>query len=118
MNNTIIHRELLSDAQRIIHTAQIFGMAFPMKLEPTVYSMTDMLADAYRGGYWDFFRLSNEGFYMAPHSDKMFIVYSSNGYNGTLSADALGIAVCLFAYSHLSFGGDALGHFRQRQRFV
>ena len=44
---------------------------------------------------------------MAPRSDATFIVSCENGYEGKLSADALGIAACLYAYSHLSFGqGD------------
>ena len=43
---------------------------------------------------------------MAPNADQMFRVSCENGYEGNLSADALGIAACLYAYSHLSFGGD------------
>jgi hypothetical protein len=41
---------------------------------------------------------------MAPDQDEPFEVQSLNGYEGSLSANALGIAVCLYAYSHLSFG--------------
>jgi Antirestriction protein len=39
---------------------------------------------------------------MAPDQDEPFEVHSLNGYAGRLSADGLGIAVCLYAYSHLS----------------
>ena len=44
---------------------------------------------------------------MAPDADRLFHVVCENGYEGNLSADALGITACLYAYSHLSFAGDA-----------
>jgi len=40
---------------------------------------------------------------MAPDDDTKFSVTSENGFEGTLSADAIGITTCLYAYSHLSF---------------
>lgn len=40
---------------------------------------------------------------MAPESDTPFQVSCMNGYEGTLSADALGITVCMYAYSQWSF---------------
>ena len=61
---------------------------------------------AIAGGYWEFYSLSNCGFYMAPKSDSIFHVSCENGFEGNLSADALGITACLYAYSHLSFSDD------------
>lgn len=107
MNTSIITRKLVAVSQRVNTTAKLFGMHFPMRLEPTVYAFADRLAQAYQGGYWEFYTLSNGGFYMAPRSEKTFNVSCENGYEGELSGDALGIAVCLYAYSHLSFAGDA-----------
>jgi hypothetical protein len=106
-NDTIIYREILADDQRANHTTKLFGIHFPMRLEPTIYAMTDKLSADYSGGYWDFYALSNGAFYMAPNADHPFAVASMNGYEGSMSADALGITACLFAYSNLSFGGDA-----------
>jgi hypothetical protein len=69
--------------------------------------MAEHLSSQYNGGYWQFHALSNGGFYMAPRLDTIFDVSCENGFEGKLSADALGIAACLYAYSHLSFGdGD------------
>jgi hypothetical protein len=103
----VIHSELLSDAQRLEIPARIFGLNFPLKLEQTIFGMADRLAPAYLGGYWHFYTLSNGGFYMAPASDAIFEVSCENGFDGKLSADALGVTACLYAYSHLSFGeGD------------
>ena len=86
-------------------TSELFGLNFPMKLEPLIFNLTDHIADNYCGGYWDFYTLSNGGFYMSPCSDEHFNVSCENGFEGQLSADALGIVVCLYAYSHLSFFG-------------
>ena len=52
---------------------------------------------------WRFFELSNGGFYMTPPEEAYDLVVDSNGFQGRMSADAAGITVCLFAFSHLSF---------------
>ncbi len=43
---------------------------------------------------------------MAPDNDRVFAVSCDNYFTGELSADALGIVSCLYAYSHLSFSRD------------
>ncbi len=101
-----ITRKLINNNQRINHAAVIFGIHFPMRLEPFIYAITDKLANEYNGGHWEFYALSNGGFYMAPGSDTRFHVACENGFEGSMTADALGITACLYAYSHLSFGGD------------
>ncbi len=107
MDTTTITRQLVADGQRITITADIFGMNFPMQLEPYVFTITSHLSREYHGGYWQFYTLSNGGFYMTPITDRIFHVSCENGFEGNLSADALGITACLYAYSHLSFGdGD------------
>ena len=53
-----------------------------------------------------FYALSNGGFYMSPISNHSFQVICDNGFEGSLSGDALGITVCLYAYSHLSFSDN------------
>ncbi len=105
---TTITRQCVDDDRRVNHTAEIFGIHFPMRLEPCIFNMAGMLSDDYRGGCWIFYALSNGAFYMAPESIETFKVVSENGFEGSMSADALGITTCLYAYSHLSFGGDAL----------
>ena len=102
-----ISSHCVPDADRVTVTANLFGIHFPMHLEPTVFDMAGRLAAGYTGGYWQFYALSNGGFYMAPKTDTVFAVSCDNGFEGKLSADALGIAACLYAYSHLSFGEGA-----------
>jgi hypothetical protein len=103
-NIEFISRHLVAEDQRTSITADLFGVYFPLQLEPFIFSMASRLSEDYGGGYWLFYTLTNGGFYMAPDSDRRFQVASPNGWEGFMSADAFGIAVCLFAYSNLSFG--------------
>lgn len=103
MSTTTITRQRLNDSERTSFTAKLFGVHFPLLVEPFVYGITGEMSREYNGGYWEFYRLSNGGFYMAPDSATYYPVACQNGYEGVLSADALGITACLYAYSHLSF---------------
>jgi hypothetical protein len=68
------------------------------------------MAEDYHGGYWHFYTLDNGGFYMAPEGDQVLAVSCDNYFTGELSADALGIVSCLYAYSHCSFSqNEAFG---------
>lgn len=98
-----ITRKQLDENERIEYPAQIFGIQFPLNIEPTVYAMAGMLSADYDGGHWAFYLLGNGGFYMVPGTETPYPVSAMNGYDGILSADALGITACLYAYSHLSF---------------
>ena len=100
---TTVTRELVPENQRLYITEKLFGVHFPLQLEPVIYGITERMAEDYNGGYWEFWSLSNEGFYMAPSEDRIFHVKCRNMYEGDLSADALGITSCLYAYSHLPF---------------
>jgi hypothetical protein len=111
MNDSIeetnaVTRSLIPEDQRLSHTASLFGAHFPLVIEPVVYGITERMAEAYHGGYWHFYSLDNGGFYMAPDDDQVFQVSCDNYWTGELSADALGIAACLYAYSHCSFSRD------------
>ena len=97
----------LSEAQRIDYPASIFGAHFPFRVEPAVFTIARQLSRDYDGGLWDFYALSNGGFYMAPKTDEPFNVACENGFEGRLSSCAFGMTVCLYAFSLLSFeGGD------------
>ncbi len=56
-----------------------------------MYGVTGKLSSDYHGGYWEFYKLSNGGFYMAQDTGRKFQVFCENGFAGELSADALGI---------------------------
>jgi hypothetical protein len=104
--STIITRKEIKTTQRIKHTSDLFGIRFPVNIEPAIYTIAGNIAVEYDGAYWEFYSLSNGGFYMAPDLDKLYAVSCINGYEGAISADALGITACLYAYSHLSFSSN------------
>jgi hypothetical protein len=107
--NRRVTAQLMSLKQREYYPAKVFGgLTFPMQIEPTIYSFASWLIPTYEGGYWEMYRLSNDGFFMSPSSlelspEGLCGVVSPNGYRGELSPEALGICVCLFSFSHLSF---------------
>ena len=100
----------LTEPQRIDYPASLFGAAeFPFRVEPTIFDIAGELSVDYTGGLWEFYALSNGGFYMAPRTDEPFNVRADNGFEGRLSVCAFGITVCLYAFSRLSFAGGVLG---------
>jgi len=98
--------QLVPDNQRMNVVADIFGLHFPMRIEPFVFAMAEEMGHEYRGGLWKFYTLGNGSFYMAPDFDGNFTVSCENGFSGPMSADALGITACLYTYSHLSFSDN------------
>ena len=101
---TSLSSRVVPESERMSIVDKMFGIFYVLKLEPAVFSMAERLASDYRGAYWEFITLSNDSFYMAPRSKNMFAVTCENGFEGQMSADALGITACLYACSHLSFG--------------
>jgi hypothetical protein len=74
-----------------------------MTVEGRVFDLMREYCADYSGGCWQFYELSNGGFYMVPHLGQVRLFVPGNGYRGEMTADAAGITVCLFAFSHLSF---------------
>lgn len=108
MNQNAVSSSLIPEPHRVKVTSDLFGIDFPLRLEPCIFGLARQLSTDYQGGYWEFYRLSNSGFYMTPEHDKPFEVMAENGFSGQLSPEAFGIVVCLYAYSGLSFGEDPL----------
>jgi hypothetical protein len=78
-------------------------MTLTRDIHTLVYQYMRELSRTYRGGYWHFYDLSNGGFYMAPSDDAQVLIHvEGNDYEGSLSADAAGVVVSLFALCQLS----------------
>ena len=99
-----ITRRLVPESERMAFVDKLFGLSYVLKLEPIVFRFAEHLAANYDYGYWEFFSLSNGGFYMAPRSDTVYNVSCDNGFEGQMTADALGVVACLYSFSNLSFG--------------
>lgn len=92
----------VSEHAKIEALPRHFGLHM-LTVERRIYDFMSRFAGAYSGGCWRFFELGNGGFYMSPPDAAYEIHIDSNGFQGRMSADAAGIAICLFAYSQLSF---------------
>ena len=98
---TTIKATLVKDKQRLAFLPTYFG-SLMMTAEQGIYNTLSNLCETYKGAYWNFYELSNGGFYLAPQLDEtLAICVISNGYEGTLSADAAGIVSTLCVINHL-----------------
>lgn len=79
-----------------------------MLVESKVFDHIRLLDKDYTGGFWDFYELSNGGFFMRPAGEKQHAIgradigWPENGYTGTMSSEAAGITACLFALCDVS----------------
>lgn len=105
-NNTqAVIATAVSDSQRPAFLPKHVGGGMAMiEFESRVFGHLEAMSKQYRGGYWEFFELSNEGFYLAPRMDNYLTIrVEGNGFEGAMSADAAGIVATLFTLSSMSF---------------
>lgn len=69
--------------------------------ENAVFNWMDRNALAYNGGFWDFYDLSNGGFYLQP--PKGYMITTPNGFMGDVTAQEAAIIVTLMMLSHFTF---------------
>lgn len=102
--NTVekIESHLVPDDARLSSLPRHFGPHMQM-VEDRIYAFMREFSESYQGGFWQFYELGNGGFYMSPPGEAYELHVDSNGFRGRMSADAAGITVCLFTFSHLSF---------------
>jgi hypothetical protein len=93
--------DVICQEQRADFLPHFFGMHF-MRGEAAVYATLQSMCQEYDGGYWEFYMLSNGGFYMAPAARKTFhLSCEGNGFEGEVSANAAGIIATLMALNAL-----------------
>lgn len=106
-NGNVVTSRLVPESERMAFVDNLFGLSYVLKLEPIVFRFAEQLAENYDYGYWQFYSLSNGGFYMAPRSDTIYNVSAANGFEGQMTADALGLVACFYAFSNIAFGTGA-----------
>lgn len=110
--------------QRLSISVKHFKQFFPFNIEPAIYHFANQLSKDYQSGYWQFYTLSNGGFYMAPDSVESFTFVAENGHQGQVSAEAFGIITNLYAFSHLCFSDNSelsrlcAGHYHKLRDFA
>lgn len=97
-----ISAKLVTERDRLHTLPRVFGPRHMLIAESSTYAWMKRLAPDYNGGLWNYFDLSNGGFYMAPASDGLLQVTNGNNwFEGELTTDAAGIVACLFAFNQL-----------------
>lgn len=90
-------------AQRLTALPRHFGTK-GCRFESLVYSWMRTLCPEYNGGFWEFYELSNGGFYMAPaaaQQESYLLQCNGNGFSQHVSSNSAGIVACIFALSHM-----------------
>jgi len=106
MNNNesnLIHCDKVKDKDRILFLTHQLG-CWANEFEQSVFSWLRNLCPEYKGGYWEFYKLENGGFFMAPViTSKLPLFVSGNGYSDRLSSVPIGIITTLFALGSFAF---------------
>jgi hypothetical protein len=93
---------LVAESARLSFLPSFFGLRLMLRGEALVFSWLDQLSTDYTGGYWNFYTLTNGGFYLAPAtSERMRLAVDGNGFDGRMSADAAGVVATLFALGQI-----------------
>lgn len=96
------------DERRLHVLPEYVGVRRMQQCEVAIYAFMEDLCPDYFGGMWDFYEFatpgeSGSGFFMAPAMcDRYRLSCAGNYFEGDFSQEAAGIAVSLFAFSHLS----------------
>lgn len=97
-DTTIVRTTVAEGDDRMNFLPDRFGLMTGLFFENSVFDLAGKLSPDYGGGHWEFYTLDNRGWYLAPVNDTDYrVVVEGNGYEGTLSPDAFGIVVTLFA---------------------
>jgi hypothetical protein len=108
----IIEAKPVVGGERETFLPQAFGPDWALAGKFSVYDWMARVCPAYRGDFWNYYRLSNGGFYMAPGvvgGAKLRVVVYTNAFDGDLSHDAAGILVTLLSVNHLAGIGPDRG---------
>jgi hypothetical protein len=103
IQQSLIQSQLISGKKRLAFLPKHLNKEY-LSFESAVYRTMDNICDNYDGGYWNFYELDNNGFYMAPHSSEPFNIFvHGNGYEGSVSCDAAGIIATTYALNNLAW---------------
>lgn len=95
------------DEERLDFLFNAVGRDF-LRYEQLTFGYMDAACEEYYGGMWDFYSLSNGGFYMAlVHDTPLKLQWAENAFVGTMSSDAAGIAVSLFVQNRFACEADS-----------
>lgn len=93
----MITSKIVPESSRLRTLPRMFPSVYPL-VENAVYYYARHLCSDYEGGCWDFYKLSNGGFFMAL-GEPMHLSNPMNYSDETISGEAAGLVICIYAYS-------------------
>jgi len=112
----ITARKFTAEDDRLLFLPSLFGMQHMILGELLVFNWMSRLCESYKGGFWEFYSLSNGGFYMAPNlPSPLCVQVDGNGFRGDVTAETAGIIATTFALNQMiwevrSEHADAMYH--------
>ncbi len=98
-----ITKTFCPENERLHFLPRFVGKHF-LQYELSVYAHTDTFSKDYSGGFWDYYTLSNGGFYMAlSQAEYLYVECLSNYFEDKMSADATSIGVNLFVLNDFAW---------------
>jgi len=100
----VIAVSVVPEDQRLDFLPEFFGPSLMLYGEALVYKWMGRLSPRhYGGGLWQFYTLTNGGYYMAPtQPERLRLSVAGNGFDAFVSADAAGVIATLFALGQLA----------------
>ena len=93
---------LFPNYERLSFTPQLFGPYLVQSGEFSVIDIHDQMTRRSNSGYWNYYKLSNGGLYMAPEKDELLrIQWPGNGFDDLLTSEASGVVATLFTLNFM-----------------
>ena len=97
-----IEASQVKEERRMAFLLRHIGPRWASSFEQLLNQWMKRLSCDYSGDYWNYFELSNGGFYLTPSATKKtFLMTSTNFARENVSADAAGIIVTMLALTEL-----------------
>ncbi len=99
-----VTKTLVATPERLGTLPRYLGKHY-LEFEMSVYGFMDRFCESYNGGYWDYYKLSNGGFFMCLSGEHRFnVVNDGNHFSSEMSAEAVSVGVNIFALNALLWG--------------
>lgn len=100
----LITKKKITESKRLAFLPKHVGHLCAI-FQDRIFATAEAHCKEYDGGYWEFWELSNGGFYLSWDEDKKLLNVANplNYFEGKMSVDAFSLGVNLMALNHLSW---------------
>lgn len=88
------------------------------RFEFTVYHRLTTICRDYTGGQWEFYKLSNGAWFMAPVDEPTFTLQDCYGHDFEMTGEGAGLAAMAYLLNHLSWVYHENGKHQERDSAV